>query len=179
MSRDIKITGKKCYLKSIDRSEAGNWAKWYNDIDISIPESNVYDVISKENTFGSIEWYLENDQLIFTITDKSSGKSIGIIELETDSESRTGSFGIIIGEKEYWGRGYGMEATLLILDYAFNTLNINNMMLGVYAFNKRAFSLYKRIGFKEIGRKREFQAIGGRRYDMIMMDMLASEFRGV
>lgn len=179
MSENRKIIGEKCYLTKIKISDAENWAIWYNDIDISMPESNVYDVITTKNTRGTIEWYQSNNSSVFTIVDNKSEKRIGLIELEIDLESKTGSFGIVIGEKDYWGLGYGKEATQLILDYAFNSLNINNMMLGVYALNQRAYCLYKHIGFKEIGRKREYQAIGGQRFDMIMMDMLASEFKGV
>jgi RimJ/RimL family protein N-acetyltransferase len=87
--------------------------------------------------------------------------------------------GIDIGEMDYWGKGYGKEATQLALDFAFNFLNIHNIMLGVYAFNQRAYHLYKKIGFKEIGRKREFQTLGGEKFDMIMMDLLSTEYESV
>jgi RimJ/RimL family protein N-acetyltransferase len=88
----------------------------------------------------------------------------------------TAMFGIVIGEKEYWSKGFGTEATKLILDYGFNILNLHNIMLGVFDFNKRAIASYKKIGFKEIGKRRGDRLIAGKRYDTIFMDILAEEF---
>lgn len=169
MDRIKTIEGKKCYLKLADSESASTKPKWFNDINISMPESNIYEVISEKNI-----WFGE---LAYSIFDKESNTNIGEIELYTDEDSSSASLGIIIGERDYWGKGYGKEAILLIMDMAFNKLNKNNLMLGVYGFNKRAISLYKHLGFKEIGRKREYQAIGGRRFDMILMDMLSREFK--
>ncbi len=52
-------------------------------------------------------------------------------------------------------------------------------MIGVYSFNKRAYGLYKSMGFKDIGRKREYQLIAGKRFDMIMMDLLSYEYKSI
>ncbi len=174
-----QITGKKVYLSPVLEDDAILWAEWYNDIYISMPESNVYDVITEENTIAMAKDIIENQYNVFTVVDLEHNKAIGKIELEVNPGSISGSFGILIGNKDYWGNGYGKEATELILDYAFNTLKIHNMMLGVYAFNKRAYSLYQYIGFKDIGVKREYQLIAGKRYDMIFMDMLSTEFKGL
>lgn len=179
MSNNIEIIGQNCSLIPLRESDAINWAKWYNDIYISLPESNVYDIFTISNTEGWVKHNIENNDLVFTIIENQSKTAIGKIELEIDSEKRCGSFGIIIGKRDYWGRGLGKEATILLLDFAFNKKGLHNMMLGVYAFNKRAINLYEQIGFQEIGRKREFQAVGGKRFDMILMDMLSTEFRGL
>ena len=179
MSNNIEIIGTNCSLIPLKESDAYNWAKWYNDIYISLPESNVYDVLSLSNTEGWVQKNINNNDLVFTIIDNHSKTAIGKIELEIDVENNCGSFGIVIGERKFWGQGFGKEATILLLDFAFNKKDIHNMMLGVYAFNKRAFNIYKQIGFQEIGRRREFQAVGGRRFDMIFMDMLSSDFKGL
>lgn len=176
---NMEMIGKKCSLIPLKESDALKWAEWYNDIYISLPESNVYDVFALSNTEGWVKHNIKNNDLVFSIIDNHSKTVVGKIELELDSENSCGSFGIVIGEREYWGRGLGKEATLLLLDFAFNKKGIHNMMLGVYAFNKRAINLYEQIGFKEIGRRREYQAVGGRRFDMIFMDMLSSEFKGL
>lgn len=174
-----EIIGQKCRLIPLQKSDAANWAKWYNDIHISLPESNVYDVLSLANTQGWVEYNIKNKDLVFTIMENTSKIAVGKIELEIDSENNCGTFGIIIGERDFWGKGLGKEATSLILDFAFNTKGLKNIMLGVYAFNKRAINMYRQIGFKEIGRKREYQLVGGKRFDMIYMDMLSNEFRGI
>ena len=66
-----------------------------------------------------------------------------------------------------------------MLDYGFNLLNLNNIMLCVYSFNHRAINCYKKIGFKEIGRRRNSKFIGGKWFDGVFMDMLAEEFQSV
>jgi RimJ/RimL family protein N-acetyltransferase len=95
-----------------------------------------------------------------------------------DLVNRSAMLGIVIGEKAYWGKGYGQEALRLLLDYGFNLLNLHSIMLGVFAFNQRAIAAYRRVGFKEIGRRRQNRMIAGKWYDAVLMDMLDSEFTG-
>jgi RimJ/RimL family protein N-acetyltransferase len=96
-----------------------------------------------------------------------------------DNINRSCRLGIVIGEKTHWDRGFGAEALHLLLEYAFNILNMNNVNLGTYSFNKRAIACYKKVGFKEIGRRRESRIIGEKKYDTIMMDILAREHETV
>lgn len=139
MKNNIEIIGPNCSLIPLRETDAPYWAKWYNDIYISLPESNIYDVLSLTNTEWWVKHNIENNDFVFTIIDNHSKTAIGKIELEIDNENKCGSFGIIIGERKFWGQGFGKEATLPLLDFAFNKTGIHNMMLGVYAFIKRAF----------------------------------------
>jgi RimJ/RimL family protein N-acetyltransferase len=82
----------------------------------------------------------------------------------------------MIGERDCWGRGYGTEVARLMLDYAFTALGLHNVQLRAYAFNQRGLGAYRRAGFKEFGRRREARRLGSRRYDIVHMDCLASEF---
>ena len=93
-----------------------------------------------------------------------------------DHRNRSASFGIMIGEPECRGRGYGTETTSLMLDYAFTGLGLHNVMLTVFAFNPGGLRAYEKSGFKTIGRRRECRAVGGEVHDEIYMDCLASEF---
>ena len=86
--------------------------------------------------------------------------------------------GVGIGEHDCWGKGYGTEATRLILDYAFTVLGLHNVMLRVFSYNERAIRSYRKVGFKEMGRRRQAQRIGGQTYDVVYMDCLATDFTG-
>ncbi len=88
----------------------------------------------------------------------------------------TAEFGIFIGDAEFRSKGYGTEATKLILDFGFNVLNLHNIMLKVYAYNQGGIGCYQKVGFKEIGRRREAKIIAGTMYDEVFMDILATEF---
>jgi len=85
--------------------------------------------------------------------------NIGFVNL--DLINKVGELGIFIGNKDYWGKGYGMEAIQLLLDFGFNMLNLHNVYLRVFSFNKPAINCYKKIGFKEVGRIREAKQIAG------------------
>ena len=74
-------------------------------------------------------------------------------------------------------RGYGTEAVELLLGYGFNVLNLNNIMLTVFAFNKRALRCYEKAGFRVIGKRRKARFYAGRYHDEIFMDILAQEFK--
>ena len=92
--------------------------------------------------------------------------------------NRTAILGIFIGEKKEQNKGLGAETIKLLLDYGFNYLNLHEISLEVYEFNKRAIKCYEKVGFKECGRKRESKYLNGKYYDIITMDILKSEFKG-
>jgi diamine N-acetyltransferase len=83
----------------------------------------------------------------------------------------------VIGERDCWGKGYGTEATRLLLDYAFTWVHLHSVTLRVFGHNARGLRAYRRAGFKVIGRWREAYRLGERVEDVIFMDCLATEFR--
>lgn len=113
----------------------------------------------------------------FTIYEGATGRAIGNCGLHgVDWPNRTTTVGIMIGEPAARGRGYGTEATRLLLDYAFTALGMHSAMLNVYEFNPAARRSYEKVGFREVGRRRESRWFNGRFWDEIHMDILASEF---
>jgi RimJ/RimL family protein N-acetyltransferase len=89
---------------------------------------------------------------------------------------RCAVLGIDIHKPEDWGKGYGSEAVRLLLDFAFKNLNFNRVELEVLDFNERAAKCYRKVGFKEIGRKRQARFIDGRYRDALLMDILKDEW---
>ena len=113
----------------------------------------------------------------FTIYERETLRPIGNTGLhEVDYRNRTASFGIIIGEPECRGKGYGTETTRLMLDYAFTALGLHNVTLIVFEFNAAGVKAYQKAGFKEFGRRRECRLVGGQMWDEIQMDCLSTEF---
>jgi RimJ/RimL family protein N-acetyltransferase len=86
----------------------------------------------------------------------------------------TAELGIALYEPENWGSGYGSEATLLICQYGAFHLGLHNIMLKVFGFNERAIRAYEKVGFREIGRRREAVRLGQERFDEVYMDLLTS-----
>ncbi len=113
----------------------------------------------------------------FTIYELQNMTMIGeSILADIDHQHGTARFGITIGLDDYWGKGYGLEASQLVLDYGFRYLNLHNIWLNTTSFNERAQKAYRKLGFTQIGRRRGSLLVAGHRYDDIYMDLLASEF---
>lgn len=176
-----KLVGEKCYLSPCSVEDAEKWTEWDNDLEVTIPLGpEAYTPISLDRTREGISKFIEKQSHIFCIVDLKTDTLIGrCLLFDIDQINRKATFGIDIGEKSYWNKGYGKDATRLMLDYGFNLLNLNSIMLGVFSYNRRAIECYKKVGFKEIGRRRKSKLIGGKWFDGVLMDILAEEFKSV
>jgi RimJ/RimL family protein N-acetyltransferase len=85
--------------------------------------------------------------------------------------------GIAIGDKREWGKGYGFDAIVTCLRYAFDTLGLHTVRIRAHEDHVRGLSLYRRVGFVETGRERETVFQDGRFADYICLDMIDREFR--
>ncbi len=174
-----KLTGTLCYLSPIAPEDAPAFTAWLNDLSVTVPLGDeAYVPLSLQRMESEIENAIRSQEHIFGIVDCATDQLIGrCLLFGIDPVNRSAMLGIFIGEKAFWGRGYGQEAARLLLHYAFNLLNLHSVMLGVFSFNERAQAAYRKLGFKEIGRRRDARIIAGKAYDGVLMDMLEDEFR--
>ena len=110
------------------------------------------------------------------IHDRASGRLIGSCAL-TDFEGaghRTAFFRILIGEKAWWGHGYGREATELTMREGFEKLALDEVKLEVFSTNERAIRAYAKVGFLQTGEHREW--VGRDRFELHVLEM--SLYRG-
>lgn len=174
-----KLVGERIYLSPMNMEDAEKYVEWFCDFKMTDGIGKSSDIVTVQAEREWIENVLKNNELTFAIVDLESDKLIGNCGFNTiDNKNRTAEVGIFIGEEENRSNGYGAEALRLLLDYGSNYLNLNNIMLGVRAFNERAIACYKKVGFKEYGRRRECYFLNGKYYDDIFMDILAREFKG-
>lgn len=177
MTHYRRLAGTRCYLSPRSDSDAELFKKWDNDLNVILQASmNGYSTPATL-TYEDPARAKEMLKHMFVIVDSETDQPIGWCSLFSQvPENRHALLAIMIGEKDYWGRGYGGEAVTLLLDYGFNILNMNSIELGVYAFNKRAIRCYEKIGFQRIGIQRESRIVAGAKHDTVLMDILASEF---
>jgi len=176
----VNIVGEKVALGPRRRDLLPLYQQWMNDFEVTRTLGVGWRPITWEFEEA---WYArvsQNEREIgFTIYERASLRPIGSTGLhDVDHQHRTAGFGIVIGEKDCWGKGYGTEATVLTLDYAFTGLGLHNVILTVYADNERGLRAYTRAGFRVIGRRREALRRGGQANDVVYMDCLATEFEG-
>jgi RimJ/RimL family protein N-acetyltransferase len=94
-----------------------------------------------------------------------------------DEAHRTCELGITIGDKDYWGRGYGRDAVRVLVDHAFRHRNMRKVFLRVWGNNERGIRSYRAAGFVEEGRLRQHVWSAGEYVDLVLMGVLRDEWR--
>lgn len=123
---------------------------------------------------------LGTDSLAMAIHVRAGDRLIGTCALsQLDADNGSALFHITIGEQDTWGRGYGTEATRLMVDHAFGALSLHRVGLTVFSFNDRAIRSYRSVGFVVEGRAREAIWREGRWWDEIAMSLLDSDWKAL
>ena len=117
------------------------------------------------------------NEYFFDIHALAEDRLLGFVDLFIESWAARDTFvGIGIGERDFWGKGYGTDAMRLILRYAFAELNLNRVSLGVFEYNPRAVRSYEKAGFQHEGRMRGVLYKEGKRWDMLFMGIQREEW---
>lgn len=173
----LNIVGTKVAFGPTRKDLLPLYVKWMNDFELRLLLGDPVRPSSVEQVSVLID-KLTDDQsrCSFVLYELATLRPIGWIGLNgIDLTSRTASFVISIGEADCRGLGYGTEATRLMLDYAFGTLGLLSVRLEVHGFNERAIRAYQKAGFRSAGRWRQAYSQGGKAFDVLCMDCLASE----
>lgn len=172
-----KLIGKNIILSPVSQNEAQQYCEWMNDMSLTNKLAGSHFITTLDSEINWINSKNSGRDICFSIYDKESMHLIGNISLaEMDHIFQTASLGVYIADKNNRHKGYGSEAIILMLDYAFNYLNLNNIMLSVIASNKNAINCYKKLGFKTIGNRRNAIFQNGEKQDIIFMDILRQDF---
>lgn len=174
----LSVVGDTIALGPLRRDLVPLYQRWVNDPEVSRTLGLTFRMMTREAEDAWYDSVAKDDRGVhFTIYELATLRPIGNTALaQVDHANRTATFGLVIGEKGCWGKGYGTEATRLVLDYGFTLLGLHNILLTVFSFNERGIRAYRRAGFQEIGRRREARWLAGRAYDVIYMDSLAGDF---
>jgi len=168
--------GKLVELSPLTNADSEVMLRWINDRDLVLLSSafRPVDEAGHRAWFESIR--RRPDVVIFGIRAVEDGQLIGSCQLlGVSSTHRKAELQIRIGEAAARGRGYGSEAVELLLDFAFNDLNLHRVELTVIAGNEPAIKTYLAAGFVQEGAQREAAFIDGRYVDLILMAILRDE----
>lgn len=173
------FTGKLVRLGPVERDYLPHYVEWLNDWQVrrflapTLPHP--YAIQDEEDWFN----HQRNDQhsKIFAILTRAEGKVIGNCGLhQIDWSNRNAILGIFIGDKNYWGKGFGTDATKTLLGYAFKEAGLHRVELQVFAFNLRAIRVYDKCGFKLEGVRRQALYREGEWHDEHIMAILRDEW---
>lgn len=170
----------KAQLRELSLDDAEDRYGWCLDKEVikhlNMPEK--YPPFSREETRKWIEMCINKtngykQKAIIT----EEGIHIGWIDLKNiDTLNKHAELGIAIGDKSYWGKGYGFSAMREMLAWGFEELELNKIWLRVEIDNERAIKSYERIGYVEEGILRQDRYRDGRFVDRLRMSILKSEF---
>jgi len=173
------LIGEKLYLRALEESDIGEeYLGWLNE-----PEVTRYLGTGKfPSTLDSLRKYLDHfrdstTDLVFAIVDKETNQHIGNVTLNRiDWIHRTGDTGLMIGRKDFWGKGYAFEAWSLLIDYAFQRLGLRKIIAGAIADNAASVVTLEKLGFKLEARFRREYFIDGEYRDAVRLGLFREEF---
>jgi len=171
------LIGKRVYLKPLVKEDLVHLRKWSEDAEIRALIGEVTPMSEADSEKFLHEVYADSNRQWFVVVIKKNNQVIGEAGLlRMDPAWRATDVSVIIGEKEEWGKGYGTETILLLLDYAFRHLNFHRVAIGVVGFNQRAIRFWEKAGFRKEGVHRDEYYYDGKYYDFVMMSILEDEF---
>jgi len=173
------IEGRKVGIRALEKTDMDEIMKWINDPEVMENLLMRYPV-SRYQEEKWIEKALDEGNLrnkVFALETKDRIYLGGIGLHRIDWENRNAEVGIVIGKKEHWNKGYGTDAMMTMLDFAFNQMNLHRVYLRVYEYNERGIKSYEKCGFKKEGVLRDDRYIRGEYHDTIIMGILKDEFK--
>ena len=172
------ITGPSVYLRPLEHEDAPILASYLNDPAVR-RTLLTYRPLSVGQERAFLDALAKNDQdIVLGVVLQDSDVLLGVTGLHRmDFRSRHAEFGLFIGDPGFWGRGLGTEATRLMLDYGFGTLNLNRVWLNVFGPHTAAQRVYEKAGFRREGVHREHYYVDGRYVDGVLMGILRADWK--
>ncbi len=171
------LVGTKIYLRPVERGDVPFFVRWVNDAEIT-RTLLLYRPITPEAEEDFLMGLTRSDKsVVLAIVARESDELVGITGLhDIEPKDRHANFGIFIGEKSEWGKGYCTETTSLMVGYAFETLNLHRVALQVLEHNIAGVRSYLRVGFRQEGVLRESLFREGRYHNLLTMAILREEW---
>jgi RimJ/RimL family protein N-acetyltransferase len=173
------LRSRRIYLRPAERADLPTFVRWFSDAETTryLAIRAPFSLAMEEQWFtGLLERHGKSD-FLFVICLVADGRPIGTTGLhEVNREDGHATWGISIGEKAEWNKGYGTEALEAMCDFAFGQLRLERVELDVYVPNKRAQRSYEKAGFTVEGTLRRAHFADGAHQDMIRMSMLRGEW---
>lgn len=171
------FTGNLLRLASPIEDDQTLFASWTQDDDyMRMLDDDPVRPQSPAN-FASFAEATDDNNFYFHLRALAEDTVIGFVVLfNIKWSNQSAEMAIGIGDKSYHGKGYGQDALKLILNYAFNELNLHRVSLTVMDYNTPAIKAYERVGFVQEGIHRQAVQRQGKRYDLLLYGILRDEF---
>jgi RimJ/RimL family protein N-acetyltransferase len=172
------LAGRQVVLRHHRFEDLPHVRRWYRDPELArLTRYSVQPMTDDEVDRFFHARLMSPESVAYAIDTQDEQRLIGLTTFSNlDPDNGTVLFHITIGEPDAWGRGFGTEATGLMLQLAFERIGLHRVGLSVFSFNERAIRSYQKSGFRLEGRAREAIVRGGERFDELTMGVLAHEW---
>jgi RimJ/RimL family protein N-acetyltransferase len=173
------IRGEQVYLRPAERDDVPTFVRWFNDAEVlrNLAMFAPMSQAGEEAWFDRMSAAQGKTAYHFVICLLADDRPIGTIGLEDiHPEDGRAEFGIAIGEKADWNKGYGTDALRAICDFGFGQLRLERIGLFVYEGNDRARRSYEKVGFTHEGTMRRAHFARGEHHDVHIMGLLRDEW---
>lgn len=173
------LIGERLYLRLLEESDVGEeYLGWLNDYEVTRYLEAGKFPSTPEDVRKYVEHYRNSKtDLIFAILDRETNQHIGNVSLNRiNFIHRTADTGLLIGQKDFWGKGYAFEAWSLLIEYAFQRLGLRKIVAGAVADNIASIVTLEKLGFKVEGTLRREFFVDGEYYDSVRLGLFRDEF---
>lgn len=172
------LKGKKTLIRPLEEEDIDLLYEWVNDQEVNLWASGSWPLSTLLNRELLRDRYLQEsaDGQRFAVLNEKN-VLIGTIGFrDFNIPARSASLFISIGDKNFWGKGYGTDALITFVRFLFSQWNLHRLSLDTWDGNTRAIKAYEKAGFQVEGRQREARYILGKYHDAILMGLLKKDF---
>lgn len=165
-------------LREIERDDVPIIHSWRSDRDVVATLTGAFRHVNREVDDAWFDRYLtsRDREVRLGVLLGESNSLIGVVYLlSIDWVNSSAQYGLMIGAREQWAKGYGTEATRLAIAHAFDDLNLNRLWLDVFEDHEPAIRIYEKCGFVREGVARNAVYKDGRYRSLVLMGLLKSE----
>jgi RimJ/RimL family protein N-acetyltransferase len=171
------LVGEKVYLSPVETEDAPRLAGWINDPAVSRTLRRKLPVTVAMEKARIARMSNREDVLLLGVVERATDELIGTTGFsQLDKKNGHAFIEMIIGAASKWGRGYGYEAAVLLLDHAFQTLRLNRVWVQTFEFNQRVIRGCTRLGFRQEGALRQDIFRDGRYWDTLVFGLQREEW---
>ncbi len=151
-SQNKRLEGERIYLEPFSEKHLSEkYVGWFNDPVVCQFNRHGQGDYTEAKARQYLQTIKDSDRtIVFAICIKGPGIHIGNISInDIDWTTCTGEISILIGEKQYWGKGFGKEAVKQVMDYGFNILSLHCLWMGMTVNNRGMIRIAEELGFRE------------------------------
>ncbi len=177
------VYGERIRLRAAERADIPMFVRWFSDPEVTeYLLTNIPFGLAEEEIWFEAMIRGPKEEHVLVIEARMEGVESGWTPvgntsfMDLDATNRSTEIGIVLGEKEFWNRGFGTDAMKTMLRHGFENLNLHRIWLRVFTPNLRAIRAYEKAGYVLEGTYREAQFLHGRYIDVNVMSVLKHEW---